>query len=239
MGASWHALHSDLLRSTQRLSFQQDFKKIRSRHRCLCDFYDVAGLLDALHRQTGDPDGKNSILWALVCEAQSNEPTGAAATTLVLLAHWPGLDAVRGRLKRKVGNPDDLSADLVGRLSLAIQTLDLSRVNRIAATLLRNVERDLIRDHARRAREAPTYTDEIESAGIAVFGPPGFDYIEARRGLYTHLTMRLGADADLVLAVAVAGYSQAEAADKLGLSYDAARKRYQRAIAALTKQEIL
>lgn len=65
---------------------------------------------------------------------------------VLVLVLWPGLEAVRYRLRRYVSfDIPRLDAELTGRLTLGIRTLRLSRVSRIAATLLRNVERDLRR----------------------------------------------------------------------------------------------
>lgn len=43
----------------------------------------------------------------------------------------------------------------------------------------------------------------------------------------------IGDDADLVVAVVIVGESQREAAGRLGISHDAARKRYQRSMVRL------
>jgi hypothetical protein len=78
--------------------------------------------------------------------------TGDCALTLMLLALWPGLDAIRRRcIWRKVGTGDEIAADILGRTTEAIRGLDLQRVNWIAATILRNVERDILRAHQREA----------------------------------------------------------------------------------------
>ncbi len=45
----------------------------------------------------------------------------------------------------------------------------------------------------------------------------------------------IGKDADLVVAVAIEGATQREAADLFGLTYEAARKRYQRAMHLLPR----
>jgi RNA polymerase sigma-70 factor (ECF subfamily) len=49
-------------------------------------------------------------------------------------------------------------------------------------------------------------------------------------GLQAELPKIIGADALLVIRVAIEGYTQAEAAAGLGIPLEAARKRYQRAI---------
>lgn len=234
MRARWHALHSQLLSSTNRLNFQTSFRTIRDRTACLAGLSDAAGLLDYMHRSGGDPEHRNDILGALVHEAQAGGVTGKAATTFVLLALWPGLDAVRGRLRRQVQDPADLASDIIARATLGIRCMDLARVNRIAATLVRNVERDILRDLQRQRHEGAgaRAVEEILDAddGEPLFGRAGPDHDTERRILAGHLRSLIGDDVDLVMAVAVDGFSQREAADLLGITHDAARKRYQRAL---------
>ena len=58
----------------------------------------------------------------------------------------PGLDAVHRRLLRHYrDDPDILASEIAGRVVAGIHGLDLARVSRIAATLIRNCERDIVR----------------------------------------------------------------------------------------------
>ena len=58
---------------------------------------------------------------------------------------WPGLDAVRRRLLwRKAGRSDEVSSEVLARATETLRGLALDRVSRIAATVLRNVERDAL-----------------------------------------------------------------------------------------------
>ena len=70
---------------------------------------DPAALLDGLHRTPGDPDQKNLILSALVEAAQGDGPASDCALNMLLLALWPGLDAIRRRsIWRKIGSADEI-----------------------------------------------------------------------------------------------------------------------------------
>lgn len=229
MRARWHALHAELERSAHRYSSQQHFIGIRQRHRELRAFSDSGAMFSFLHDRDGDPDKKNAILRVVITAARQRDPSAETAQVLVLLALWPGLDAVRGRLARHFrDDPERLTAELVGRLSEAIATVDLGKVYRIAATLLRNLERDLrrmLRDEW--ARAADTEADEtVIDAGSA----------KADRSfpmLVRDLDRIIDGDAALIVGVCILGMSQKEAGQALGLSHDAARKRYQRAIEKL------
>ena len=148
MSFAWHEIHDHLMGSSSTLNFQRGFEAIRHEQATLAPFRDPAALLDGLHCRTGDQGQKNQFLAALVRVAQGDGPASDCALTLMLLALWPGLDAIRRRcIWRKVGTTDEITADILGRTTEAIRGLDLQRVNWIAATILRNMERDILRAH--------------------------------------------------------------------------------------------
>lgn len=175
-------------------------------------------------------------LRAIVAGLQKDEHRSQSLTVLLLLALWPGMDAVRVRLIPFFRNrTKELDADLMGRMTIAFRDLDLTRVRRIAATLLRNLERDMRRDLQRRAREVPQdhFAETLAADAQMMFSQPFSSFDECVKEYATKLTQLLGGDARLVLLVVVAGHSQREAAALLGISHDAARKRYQRALERL------
>ena len=151
---------------------------------------------------------------------------------MLLLALWPGLDAIRRRsIWRRLGTADEIASDVLARTTEAVRGLDLGRVNWIAATVLRNVERDMIRvrqrDTAREHLASGADPDEVADSGDSGIGATGYARLnDAVRKL-------LGDDALLVIRVAIEGFSQAEVAVELGLTEAAARKRYQRAMRRL------
>ena len=232
MSFAWHEIRDHLMHSSSTLSFQRSFDSIRSSSDPVLGFHDPAALLDALHRNPGGPDQKNLILASLVRAAQSDGHAADCALSLMLLALWPGLDAIRRRcIWRRVCTADEVASDILGRTTEAIRGLDLQRVNWIAATVLRNVERDILRAHQREATRqslrSETEPDEVAS------GDGSGDAARSEAQLLRDLRLLIGADSTLVIRVAVEGFSQAEIAIELGLSEAAARKRYQRAIRRL------
>ena len=153
----------------------------------------------------------------------------------MLLALWPGLDGVFRRSRaRRLGQTDEIASEILARATAAIRDLDLTGVNWIAATILKNVERDVLRAHNREASRQ-SIQDEFDAdlhGGIFMAGDP-----EMEPGkLLAELTRLIGVDADLVLRVVIDGYTQAEAGQQLGLSEPAARKRFQRALTRLRDQ---
>jgi len=228
MSFAWHEIRDHLMQTSTALSFQRSFAVIRRSQKPIGAFREPSAVLDTLHRQSGSPDRKNLILAALVRAAQGDGPAADCALSLMLLALWPGLDAVRRRSSwRKIGAPDEVASDILARTTEAIRGLDLQRVNRVAATVLRNVERDMIRARQREAdrQSLVSDTDPDDVAGDRDAQDPALSHAR----LQDDMRRLIGPDATLVIRVAVEGFSQAEVATELGLSEAAARKRYQRA----------
>ena len=97
MSIAWHEIRDHLMHSSSNLHFQRSFDAVRRAQAALTPFRDPAALLDGLHGTTGDQGQKNLILSALVRAAQGDGPASDCALTLLLLALWPGLDAIRRR----------------------------------------------------------------------------------------------------------------------------------------------
>lgn len=232
MSFTWHDFHGNLMHSSSTLNFQRGFATVRTSYPGLSRFADPAALLDHLHRGDASSDKKNTILAGLIESAKSDDRAGDCALTLMLLALWPGLDGVFRRSRaRHLGQVDELASEILARATTTIRGLDLTRVNWIAATILKNVERDVLRAHNRetsRQRVQDEFDTDLHG-GIFEFSDPELD----PQQLLAELTRLIGVDADLVLRVVIDGYTQAEAGQQLGLSEPAARKRFQRALKRL------
>jgi len=232
MSFAWHEIRDHLMHSSSTLSFQRSFDTIRRTRDPVAPFRDPAALLDGLHRRPGDPNRKNLILSALVEAAQGDGPASDSALTVLLLALWPGLDAIRRRsIWRRIGSADEIASNVLARTTEAIRGLGLERVNRIAATVLRNVERDIIRARQREA-ERESAASDIDPDDVPA-DQAGQQPAPEGAHLQDDMRKLIGADAALVIRVAIEGFSQAEVAIELGLSEAAARKRYQRAMRKL------
>lgn len=232
MSSSWHDFHANLMHSSATLNFQRGFATIRSRHKALSRFGDPAALLDYLHHGVSPPDLKNQVLSRLIQSAKANDRAGDCALTLMLLALWPGLDAVFRRSRgRRLGQVDELASEILARATQGIRNLDQAKVNWIAATILQNVERDVRRAHKRetyRQQQQDEFDPDTHGGTTDVA-----DADTLPKCLLAELTCLNGSDAHLVIRVVVDGYTQAEAGKELGLSEPAARKRFQRALKRL------
>ena len=247
MRALWRSLHDDLMRSIETIKFKKNFDGVRRSSPRLQRFADHYALLDYLHTPAGDLDDKDRILALLIEKAQGPSSHGETATTLVWLALWPGLDAMYRRLFRYfVKAPEELVSEISDRFMTVVHRFDGSRVRRVAATILRNTERlirhDLREDWQRSKRTDPLSDEEMVRLDFArqrglsqtEFGfPLGTDVGTTTTMLRAMLVSLIGVDAELVIAVAIFGELQNEAAARLAVSPGAARKRYQRAVARL------
>ncbi len=225
MPFSWNNVHQSLVRSSSTLTFSRAFATMHEQHPALARFADVGALLDHLHRGPASADEKNAILAALITVAQSGWGASDAAVTVLLIALWPGLDAVFHRLSRRVEMVDELPSLVLDHAVEQVHRLDLQSVHRIAATVLMNIERDVARGDLkeRRRRHLAVELDPylIGHSSPEPFGTPDL--------LVRDVVRHAGCDGRLVVRVAIEGFSHAEVAAEIGISRPAARKRYQRA----------
>jgi RNA polymerase sigma-70 factor (ECF subfamily) len=216
------------MRSTQTDSFQRKFSALCRAEAAIASFPEPQALIAHLHGRHGDPKEKNGILAALIRAAQEKPPHKETAGTLLWLALWPGLDALHRRLARYFRHdPEDLVSRIAARLTREIATLDLEHVSRVAATMLMNIERDIKRTLAVENRERQAAGQAAQDITDTIQAPDdGEDFARL-------LSLLSASDTDLVMAVVIRGETQGEAAKRLGLSHDAARKRLQRALKRL------
>lgn len=263
MRASWEALHAGLVRSVRALKSGQSFHEMKSQHPVLSGFDDAEAVVGYLASKAGDSEAKNRLLAALVTMVQQREHHELASAVL-WLGLWPGLDALyHRRVRHFFEEPDELVSELAGAFVERVERLDLECVNRVAATLVRSTERDLMdrrkrgwRNGAKEVRGDRDYEDvdvegdDIwaswfdlaafrwwvgEERGSALGLTSGVSFDEDLAVLRAWLAPVVGDDAELLLAVLVMDETQREAGARLGLANEASRKRFQRAVARLRR----
>lgn len=256
MRASWEALHAGLDRSVRTLQAAQAFQQAKQQHPALAGFDEPKQLVAHLTSKAGDLDEKDRLLGTLVTLVQRREHHDLAGA-LLWLGLWPGLDAVyRRRLRHFLDQPDELVAELAEAFSELVERLDLTAVHRVAATLVRSAERDVMDRRKRRWAEAHRDLEGEPNEPLRdpegdIFSASWFDKVSLQRWaasdhelpslsfdedvavLRAWLEPVVGADAELLLAVLVLDETQREAGERLGLSHEAARKRFQRALGRL------
>ena len=242
------------MHSIRTLQAAQSFDEMKALQPELAGFGDPGALVAHLNQREGDLDGKDRLLAALVTLAQGRRH-GELPGSLLWLGLWPGLDAAyRRRLRFFASDPQELVAEFGDVFVGLVHRLDLARVHRVAATLVMSTERDVMARRkrlwaeARRIREdnaaGRVFDDfvlgsEVNNVALDHWTvreesrlglPPAASLEENLEQLRGVLTESVGDDAELLLAVLVLGQSQREAGARLGLSHDAARKRFQRAL---------
>jgi RNA polymerase sigma-70 factor (ECF subfamily) len=222
----WECLHEAFDRIVRRAD-NDAFMHAAARHAALADFADLRDLYAFLLERSGELDARDRVLAALVQLARERDDDVVSA--LLWLALWPGLCNVYLRRIRRRREADEVISAIALAFTTTVHELDVARVQRVAATLVRNTERrvaDLLRAH----REEIALDDELAAASSWCSVPDPFAEV---RFLHEWLATLLGGDADLLFAIVAFGDTHAEAAVRVGLSPSAARKRLQRAVARL------
>ncbi len=214
------------------------FQALRRCEPILARFESAASLLAYLADVDGNLDDKDQIYATLVRAVQARASWAKLATALLWCGLWPRLDRIHRRHACSFRiEPEELVQEISLVFTKLLWGMDLARVHRVAATLVRNTERELMDQRRRQLAEQRLRTDLVDAAdqpSDTCRSDPSFPNELA--ALRARLAPVIGADADLLLGVVVLGADQHEIAVQLGLSHEAARKRFQRAVARIRRQ---
>jgi RNA polymerase sigma-70 factor (ECF subfamily) len=238
MRASWEGIRRGLIQWIESREAASAFERLTRRAPTLERFSRPSDLVDAVV-QTTDLETKDRVLAALITAAGAAE-TRRLAQALLMLCLWPGLDAIfHRRIIFFRRDPQDLAAEIADRFTRCVHRIDLRRVSRITATLVRNTERELV-DARRKESAVETRSVELPAdlperlAGDvreSPFGVPcGRWDATSVAALRSWLSRTVGRDADLVIDAILLEKSGGELARTFGLSPVAARKRLGRAL---------
>lgn len=251
MRSEWEALHRGLVQSIGTKEAERNFKTIKRTFAVLEKFESPEALVAHLASTGGDLDEKDRALTALVLSARADD-VARLATALLLLGLWPGLDAAFGRRVRfRRREPGEVAADLISCFTNQVRRLDPTRVHRVAATLVRNTERDVMRASVRESRRRARMPDvSIEVAEEMTTDPSicaelrdtartlasvcpvseGATIDEKVAALRSWLSALIGAEANLVVDAVLLNRSRQDLAAELRIDQRAARKRLSRAL---------
>lgn len=250
MRSRWEALRAGLVRSIRTPEALRQFLEMKTLSTLFAPFTEPDALVAHMHTARGDLDDKDRLLASLVSQVQAGEQA-ELARALLWLSLWPGLDAAyRRRHKYFADRPEELVSLVADAFTTLVDGLDLSAVNRVAATLVRSTERDLMlvacRDWEEQRKRAgdvqfSEFLRDKTAAEISTAARvesrlgwrPGSGITENGAALRRWLEPIVGEDVELLVSVLVVEQTQREAGRRLGLSHDAARKRYQRALTRL------
>jgi len=240
----WEKLYISLVLQIDTKDSYKKFEQLKCRHEELVRFEDPSELKQYLNFNGGDLDEKDAIYSVLIREVQARNSEIDLATSLLWLGLWPGLRAIyRRQLKYFRKNPEYLVSEIGIHFSVGIHKADLSRINRVAATLVRNVERNIRADKQKtwKQQRRQKHAQSIDYAAIASKSQAPFE--SSRLGILPGLSVQqqvveiekrltdiVGPDSSLIVDVAICEQSQREAGEQRGLKHDATRKRFQRGI---------
>ena len=241
MRSHWEALRSGLMRSIESGESVAAFQTIREGTR-LSSFPEPAAVVTYLVGPVGDCEAKDRILEQLVLTLKAEQAT-PVVTSILVLGLWPGLDAAFNRRARLFRHQEaDLAAELLQRIIAEARALDLTRVARIAATLVRNTERRVLQARLRETAVADCRQDlsacvgdvssAVSSASTLSSTPTtGRSDVASVEVLRAWLGDVVGRDADLVVEIVLLERTPTELAHLIGLPPETVRKRLQRALA--------
>lgn len=237
MRAQWEGVRESLVQSIVTLESDLLFRELRRVRTVLSTFESPSELVHFLSSVGGSLDEKDAIHAALIGQVQDRGRDADLAFSIAMLGLWPGLDWVyRRNLRFFPSAPDELVSEISDLFTSNIANADLSRINRVAATLVLNVNRDLRRrlrrswDEGRQQAALPD-DDALDTDDI-VKGPWAVDASEdaSLRDFRGWVNAVVAADRELLERVLLQGENTKEAGEALGLSHAAARKRYGRAL---------
>ena len=142
MPSLWADLHAGLEHAITTSRAARRFAAIRARHGPLDRFTSPTDLVAFLHNMGTPPGEKDNVIRALVLESQEGPPRSDLALNLLLLGLWPGLEGVRYRRRQGDGDrSDDLGHAVVDCFITVVLRADMTRINRVAGTLVQNTYR--------------------------------------------------------------------------------------------------
>jgi hypothetical protein len=226
------------------LDVMRQFEDARHMTAVLRPFATVPSLLEFLDAESSSWEEKDAVYRALVRAVQTRARWAPAATAVLWCGLWPGLDALyRRQLRYFSGDYEELTS-LIGLVfTTQLAEFNSPNVRRVAATLVRNTGRDVVRLRLRQRAVAPRTSpttalserprvealpahDTVESSILGM--PPGLSTASQVAYLQGWLRSSIGDDAVLFLAVAVLGADPQVIARQFRLSPTALRKRIQK-----------
>ena len=244
MRARWEGLHAALVRSVNTLQADRQFKEARKSEAVLSRFESPVGLIEYLTDDSKDHDGKNAIYIALVRAVQQRGAWADLAMAVVWCGMWPALDRIYWhRYRHFKEEPDELVSSISTAFTALVGGMDLDRVRWIAANLKKSTDRDLMdarrrdwseHEHVQAKGDTESGAEEEPAAPVIADSElglrPCLSLDEQVVALRAWLLDVAGEDGDLLLAVLVLEENQREAGERFGLSHEAARKRFRRAL---------
>jgi hypothetical protein len=167
------------------------------------------------------PERKDALLVALVGLARADNEAALCVTACL----YPGLSRIVWRY-RDILDRDEAWAGLAEALTRRLRSFDIEHNTRFVAFILLRDAAHWLRHTVRRER---AWRDHVQLDRVPSVEMPTALLDQARSDPLGDVVCLSGLDTALIRATRVGGLSLVEAASLLGLSYEAAKKRRQRA----------
>jgi RNA polymerase sigma-70 factor (ECF subfamily) len=179
-------------------------------------------------------DGKkaerDSVLRLLITRVQAGKADAEIAFAMLTLGRWRDLDLIYNRWRRAFrGDPTEVVSMIHVGFTTAVMRMNLTHSQNIEASLSLSTERPLHEWWADIKKER-NHCDTPTSEQTSAFGFPNGMSSQGRFEILHHIARTAAGDeVEIVYAVDLVGKDLHEIAAELGISYDASKKRYQRA----------
>jgi hypothetical protein len=236
MSAQWNMIRESLSAYLDSQAAARAFVRAREDATELRGFQSPAVVVEFLGSGAGSFEAHDAVVASLVRLAQAGTEQ-QLAHALLWLGLWRALCAIHRRRRRCFDCQAELASSLAAIFHDQVGRLDLARVNVVIPTLLRNTERDLVRERSRAWRDRGRQVDvDLDTAWVRSGHASWLAehaVIDGKRAWYV---MQRTPDRALVLAVVVGDEPASEAAIAFGISHEAARKRVQRSLGRLRRE---
>jgi hypothetical protein len=228
--------------------FEELLRKLKAKADFFARFGTWADVVAFLHGRASDDPVNDEVLRPIFqAHAADGDPRWWHVLTLVF---WPGLLSLHWRLRERERNADDRWQDVQCAFLETLALVDPEKrphrlVQKVFNTTLHRLLKEYSRREERMGREFATDPDEVvELAGVGEHD--GFAEVDwrdeqearlARLKRHVNLGTISQADYDLILATRINGKLVTEYANDAGLNFQTAKKRRQRAEAAIERAE--
>ena len=242
-GVSRDAERRQLEREILQDDHQVLLERLRKQHPLMGGFADWGDVVVFMRQGTSRDPRKDAVLLRIIrAHAQHHDPRWRR---ILMVVFWPGLEGIWRRKRHWDSDPDALWTNVTWAFLQTVCRLDPSKrssrlVQKVINDVFHRLHNEYRREWDRTAREVAidpevlaghNVEDEREAAAAALWVEQ-----ESRIAILRahHAAGRIG-DADFLLLIGtqVYGRSLGECARESGLSYEAVKKRQQRALRAI------
>lgn len=215
--------------------------QLQKQHALLRGFGDWEEVVAFMREGTSRDPSKNAVLLPIfVAHASDRDPRWR---TILFVVFWPALESIHRRKRYWDSDPDALWSNIEWSFLRTVCRLDPSRRRERFVQKVFNDLVHLLHDEYRRAWDQAQQQQATDPEELAEHAEDSWDAAADLRDeqavrikhLQTHRDAGRLSDADFLLLVGthVYGQSLADYARQAGLTYEAAKKRHQRAMRAI------